>query len=269
MSLIFLVDGVMERRIRAERTLREAGYQVEAFAPAHALEVAEQVRPDLMIVALELRDADGTTIRDSIRKHPTLFATPVVLLVDGKNDQDGALENSELEPCVSFTLLPGELLSAVEHALRQAADSRDRAPEPVDILIDPFGMTVSVRGKPITTTTLEFRLLDYLARHQGKAFTRDALLDAVWGDLRFVTPRSVDACVRRLRSKIEPNRSSPQLLLTVRGTGYRLIATRAWDTGVGACQCRVCEAGRERAKSSISRDTLGGREELRRAASRL
>jgi two-component system phosphate regulon response regulator PhoB len=269
MSLIVLIDGVMERRICAERTLREVGYQVEAFAPAHALDVAEQVRPDLIIVALELRDEDGTTIRDSIRKRPNLFATPLVVLANGKNDQNGAPENSELEPCVYFPFLPGELLSAVEHALRQGAESRGRASEPVDILIDPFGMTISVRGKPITTTTLEFRLLDYLARHQGKAFTRDALLDAVWGDLRFVTPRSVDACIRRLRSKIEPNRSSPQLLLTVRGTGYRLIATRSWDTGVEACQCRACEAGRERAKNSVSRDPVGGREGHRRAASRV
>jgi DNA-binding response OmpR family regulator len=265
MSLIFLVDGMMERRIRAERALREVGYQVEAFVTSHALEVAEQTRPDLMIVALELRDQDGTRIRDSIRKHPTLFATPIVLLAD----QDRALEQSEPETCVYFPWHEAELLNAVEHALRQGDESRGRVSGPVDIVIDPFAMTISVRGKLITTTTLEFRLLDYLARHQGKAFSRDALLDAVWGDLRFVTPRSVDACVRRLRSKIEPKPSSPQLLLTVRGTGYRLIATPAWDTGGGACQCRMCEAARERAKISVSRDTFGGREDLRRAASRL
>lgn len=269
MSLVFLIDGVMERRIRAESTLREAGYQVEAFATARALDVAKQARPDVIIVALELRDQDGTRIRDSIRKHSTLLATPLVLLADGKNDQDRALENSDLEACVYFPLLPGELLSAVEHALRQGAESRARGSEPVDIVIDPFAMTISVRGKPITATALEYRLLDYLARHQGKAFTRDALLDAVWGDLRFVTPRSVDACVRRLRSKIEPNRSSPQLLLTVRGTGYRLMATPGWDTGRGACQCRMCEAAREQVKNSVSRETFGQRDNLRRAASRL
>ncbi len=269
MSLVFLVYGVMERRIRSESTLREAGYQVEAFATARALDFAEQARPDLIIVALELRDRDGPRIRDSIRKHPTLFATPVVLLADGKNDQDRALENSDLEVCIYFPLPPAELLSAVEHALRQGAESRARGSEPVDIVIDPFAMTISVRGKPIATTALEFRFLDYLARHQGKAFTRDALLDAVWGDLRFVTPRSVDACVRRLRSKIEPNRSSPRLLLTVRGTGYRLMATSAWDMRGGACQCRMCEATRERVKKSVSRETFAGRDNLRRAASHL
>lgn len=267
MPLIFLVDGVIERRMLAERLLREAGYQTESFASADAFDVEGQARPDLIIVLLEERDQGGTRIRDSIRAHPTLFATPVVLLADGENEHDGAPENSEFEPCANFPFLPGGLLSAVEHALRRGAALHARASQPVDIVIDPFAMTISVRGKPITTTTLEFRLLEYLARHAGKAFTRDALLDAVWGDLRFVTPRSVDACVRRLRNKIEPKASSPQLLLTVHGTGYRLMATPAWEGG--ACQCSMCEEARERGKNSVWKEALGKRDDLRRATSRL
>lgn len=267
MPLIFLVDGVIERRLLAEHTLREAGYQTESFASADALDVAEPAHPDLIIVLLEPRDQDGTMIRDSIRTHPTLFATPVVLLSDGKNDEDCTSHNSELEPCVNFPLLPGGLLSAVEHSLRQSTELQIRASRPVDIVIDPFAMTISVRGKPITTTTLEFRLLEYLARHPGKAFTRDALLDAVWGDLRFVTPRSVDACVRRLRGKIECKASSPQFLLTVYGTGYRLMATPAWEGG--ACQCSMCEEARERGKNSAWKEAFGKRDDSRRATSRV
>jgi two-component system phosphate regulon response regulator PhoB len=66
--------------------------------------------------------------------------------------------------------------------------------------------------------------MEYLARHQGRVFTRDQLLDAVWGDTRFVTPRSVDACVRRIRRKIEPVNAAPNLLKTIRGVGYRFDA---------------------------------------------
>ena len=71
------------------------------------------------------------------------------------------------------------------------------------------------------TTATEFRLLDYLARHPGRVFSRDHLLDAVWGDARFVTPRSVDVYVRRIREKIEVDPENPRYLKTVRGAGYR------------------------------------------------
>ena len=112
-------------------------------------------------------------------------------------------------------------------------------------------MKISVRGKEVTTTTLEFRLIDYLARHQGKVFTRDALLDAVWGDLRFVTPRSVDACIRRIRRKIEPESSSPRFLRSIRGVGYKLEATPIWEAAGGACPCPICAAARERVKAAV------------------
>jgi len=75
-------------------------------------------------------------------------------------------------------------------------------------------------------TTTEFRLLDYLARHPGRMFSRDHLLDAVWGDSRFVTPRSVDVYVRRIREKIEPDPENPRYLKTVRGAGYRFEVAR-------------------------------------------
>jgi two-component system phosphate regulon response regulator PhoB len=66
--------------------------------------------------------------------------------------------------------------------------------------------------------------MEYLVRHRGRVFTRDELLDAVWGESRFVTPRSVDACVRRIRKKIEPDHANPTYLKAVRGVGYRLDA---------------------------------------------
>ncbi len=82
-------------------------------------------------------------------------------------------------------------------------------------------MQLKVRGELTTTTATEFRLLDYLARHPGRVFSRDHLLDAVWGDARFVTPRSVDVYVRRIREKIEIDPENPRYLKTVRGAGYR------------------------------------------------
>src|SRR6516225_6280740 len=85
---------------------------------------------------------------------------------------------------------------------------------------------VSQSGRPVVLSTLEFRLLYYLASRPNRVFTRDQLLDAVWGTDRFVTPRSVDVYVRRLREKIEADPENPLHLKTVRGAGY-LFETRA------------------------------------------
>lgn len=91
-----------------------------------------------------------------------------------------------------------------------------------DIEMDPGAMRILVRGSEIEATNLEFRLLYYLINNQARVFTRDQLLDAVWGAQNNVELRSVDACVRRLRRKIEPDPLRPTYLRTVRGAGYRL-----------------------------------------------
>jgi two-component system phosphate regulon response regulator PhoB len=96
-----------------------------------------------------------------------------------------------------------------------------------EVEIDGSAMQLRVHGELTATTATEFRLLDYLARHPGRVFTRDHLLDAVWGDSRFVTPRSVDVYVRRIREKIEADPENPRFLKTVRGAGYRFEVPKA------------------------------------------
>jgi two-component system phosphate regulon response regulator PhoB len=177
-----------------------------------------------------------------------LSSTPLILLADSKIQKPGQLDDSATEACLSYLFAAAEVLSVVKQVLRRSGGLTTLASESADIVIDPFAMKISVRGKEITTTALEFRLLDYLARHQGRVFTRDALLDAVWGDLRFVTPRSVDACIRRIRRKIELVSSSAGFLQTIHGVGYKLQATTAWETAGGSCQCAMCAADRKRAK---------------------
>jgi DNA-binding response OmpR family regulator len=259
MPLIFVVDPSPERRGVVQYALEQAGYRVEVFATTRAIEVAEQRFPSLMIVAFQLPDGNGVLLRDRVRHHPTLSSTTVVMLADCRLNGGNAV-NDGTEDCLVFPFAPGELVKAVEDMLRPAAGgatSRAVRSKVADIVIDPFAMKVFVRGKEVTTTTLEFRLLDYLARHQGKVFSRDALLDAVWGDLQFVTPRSVDACIRRIRRKIEQDSASPALLKTVRGTGYKLDAKPVWEMkSEDVCQCEICCATRRRlsatAESAVS-----------------
>jgi DNA-binding response OmpR family regulator len=90
-----------------------------------------------------------------------------------------------------------------------------------DLRVDSGSMIITVGGKQVTTTATEFRLLDYLVRNVGRVFTRDQLLDAVWKETAFVTPRSVDVYVSKIREKIEQDPEDPRYLKTVRGAGYR------------------------------------------------
>jgi len=92
------------------------------------------------------------------------------------------------------------------------------------LVIDPSAHNVSLAGRRIELSALEFRLLHYLASHPGMVFSRDQLLDHVWGNDRTVTPRSVDVYVRRVREKVEPDPRSPTYIQTIHGVGYRFAA---------------------------------------------
>lgn len=101
-------------------------------------------------------------------------------------------------------------------------NTTDSQPILGNLRLDPLALRVSVNGRIVPATVLEFRLLEYMARNPGQVFTRDQLLDAVWGEECFVTPRTVDACIRRIRTKIEIGRGCPSFLKTIRGEGYSL-----------------------------------------------
>jgi two-component system phosphate regulon response regulator PhoB len=123
---------------------------------------------------------------------------------------------------------PRELVARVRSVLRGVRQPVV-SPEVLrvgDLIIDGSSMTVEVQGKPVLTTVREFRLLEYLASHLGRVLTRDQLLDAVWKETPFVTPRSIDVYVRRLREKIEADPRHPLYLKTLRGIGYRFEEPR-------------------------------------------
>jgi two-component system phosphate regulon response regulator PhoB len=118
---------------------------------------------------------------------------------------------------------PLELVARVQAVLRRTDKQQSPSRLTVgDLELDGESMAVQVRGQMVSVTAIEFRLLAFLAMNLGRTFRRDQLLDAVW-DARFVTPRTVDVHVRRLREKIEPQPETPRYLQTIRGKGYRLV----------------------------------------------
>src|SRR5574337_218962 len=90
-----------------------------------------------------------------------------------------------------------------------------------EVRLDPSRYEVTKRGQAVSLSAMEFRLLEFFLRHRGRVYTRTQLLDQVWGQDRFVEPRTVDVHIRRLREKIEDNSRRPTLILTVRGLGYK------------------------------------------------
>jgi DNA-binding response OmpR family regulator len=241
-ELIFVAEAEIDARRLARHGLEQAGYVVRDFPNAAVLEDVEASRPSLVLIAATLPGESGLQLCRRIRQNSLLAATRVVLLLagDGEEERRAGLA-AGADDCIPKPFSTAELVFRTQTVLR-GLESPAPSIEPTDIEIDRAAMKLSIRGSEVTTTSLEFRLVDYLAQHRGRVCTRDVLLDAVWGEMQFVMPRSVDACIRRLRDKIEPNRASPTYLKTVRGVGYRFDANAAWSTSGADCTCRTCSA---------------------------
>jgi two-component system alkaline phosphatase synthesis response regulator PhoP len=210
--------------------LANEGFQVAAaFDGNSGLATVKKTPPDLLLLDLMLPKMSGLEICREIRKEESLNRLPVLMLT-ARGDEADRVVGLEMgaDDYVTKPFSPRELIARVKALLRRAEPPAD-APRILEIgklAIDPASYRVSHSGKPVPLSTLEFRLLYYLASRPNRVFTRDQLLDAVWGTDRFVTPRSVDVYVRRLREKIEADPENPLHLKTVRGAGY-LFETRA------------------------------------------
>lgn len=235
-NIVVLEDDAEIRRLIQYR-LESAGYMVRLYAaPGTIVADAETNRPSLFLLDIMVPGGSGLDVCKQVRRHPTLASLPVIFLTARAAEDDRVL-GLELgaDDYIVKPFAMRELLARVRAVLRRS-ETPGGAPAEVltidDLLIDPGSMQVKVRGELITTTTTEFRLLEYLARHPGRVFSRDQLLDAVWGDSRFVTPRSVDVYVRRLREKIETEPETPRFLKTLRGAGYRFDVPTARPVAV-------------------------------------
>jgi two-component system phosphate regulon response regulator PhoB len=165
----------------------------------------------------------GLEVCKEIRRDSTLNRLPILMLTARGEEADRVVGlEMGADDYVTKPFSPRELVARVKALLRRAEPAGDieRAIEVGRLSIDPSSYRVTRAGKTLTLSTLEFRLIYYLAARPNRVFTRDQLLDAVWGTDRFVTPRSVDVYIRRLREKIEMDPENPIHLKTVRGAGY-------------------------------------------------
>ena len=227
---IFVVEDDPDISRLVRHHLENDGFAVRVYPTgANVLSDAERQRPALFVLDIMVPGKDGLELCRTVRQTPGLASVPVIFLTAKSSEADRVL-GLELgaDDYIAKPFSPRELVARVKAVLRRF--ERPLPPSPMkvgEIEIDPSAMTLMVRGQMVATTATEFRLLDYLARHPGRVFSRDHLLDAVWGDARFVTPRSVDVYVRRIREKIEDDAETPRYLKTMRGAGYRFEIPKA------------------------------------------
>jgi len=208
--------------------LEHGGFSVLSAADGPTgLRLARTRHPDLVILDLGLPGLDGLDVTRSLRRDG---AVPIIMLT-ARGDESDKLVGLELgaDDYVTKPFSPKELVARVRAVLRRveglAADP-DVIRVGEDVEIDVPQMRVSVAGRPAELTLTEFQLLATMARQPGRVFTRAQLLDAVRGVAVESYERAIDAHIKNIRRKIEPDPRSPRYLLTAYGVGYRFAGPR-------------------------------------------
>ena len=221
---ILVVEDEADIRELLAYNLKAEGYEVvEAGRGEEAVSLLRGGRPDLILLDLMLPDLSGLEVCRRVRRDPALGRTPVLMLT---------AKGAEVDRVVGLELVADDYVvkpfSVREVMLRvRAVLARAEGPPPAEegqllrrgpLVIDPGRHEARLGDRLFPLTVTEFRLLHQLALRPGRVQSRDALLDLVWGEERFVTPRTVDTHVRRLREKLG---GAGGLIETIRGVGYR------------------------------------------------
>ncbi len=204
--------------------LERSGYEVAvAYDGEQALEKVAREVPDLVILDLMLPKVDGLSVCRHLRARSDV---PIIMLT-AKSEEADKITGLELgaDDYVTKPFSPRELLARVRALLRRSGRSGNgvSGQGPItagELEIDLAAREVRKRGEAVSLTVREFELLKYLCLRPGQPFTREALLEDVWGYEYYGDIRTVDVTVRRLREKIEDDPSNPQYILTKRGVGY-------------------------------------------------
>ncbi|HVW05820.1 MAG TPA: response regulator transcription factor [Vicinamibacterales bacterium] len=222
MSTVLVVDDERQIATIARDYLARAGFSVVLAADgASGLDLARRKHPDLIVLDLGLPRLDGLEVARAIRRESDV---PIIMLT-ARVDEADRLRGFDVgaDDYVTKPFSPRELVARVTSVLRRARHAASRAPvfTVADLTIDADRMRVERNGAAIDLTPTEFLLLAALARYPGRVCTRAQLLDAVRGTAVESFERAIDAHVKNIRRKIEPDPHRPRYLLTVYGIGYK------------------------------------------------
>lgn len=224
---ILVVEDEPDIRKLVNYNLVQERYKVlEAEDGEQALKIVQRDKPNLVILDLMLPGLSGLEICKLLRERPDTAKLPILMLTAkaGEADRVVGLEMGA-DDYLAKPFSPRELVARVRAILRRANGAANTAQLPAydkgGLKIDFSTYEVFARGKIVKLTLKEFELLKFLVQNPNRVLNRDQLLDRVWGGDTFVTPRTVDVHIRRLRKAIEKDDSHPKWILTLRGVGYK------------------------------------------------
>ncbi len=202
--------------------LKKASYDVREFSDASSFMMSLQVAtPDLIILDLMLPDEDGLSICKRLKQDPAFNPIPIIMLT-AKTQEHDKVTGLELgaDDYVTKPFSPKELIARVKAVLRRAGKTEEVSITIDNMLtIDPERFEVKVYDKPVATTPVEFKILYLLAKDRGRVFTRERILDHLWGNEKAVLDRTVDVHIKNLRDKLG---EAGHLIRNIRGVGYKL-----------------------------------------------
>jgi DNA-binding response OmpR family regulator len=225
-ATIMLVDDEEAVQKLLTFPLEREGYTVvQARDGEEALRRFGEHEIDLVVLDLMLPKLDGLEVCRRLRINS---AVPIIMLTARDDEVDKVL-GLELgaDDYITKPFSIREFRSRIRAMLRRAAMLHERAGQADeamragDLVVDPVKRTVELEGQPVSLTYVEFEVLRTLITHRGRVFSRQQLLEAVWGGSAYREPRTIDVHIRHLREKLERDPAEPAMILTVRGAGYR------------------------------------------------
>jgi two-component system, OmpR family, alkaline phosphatase synthesis response regulator PhoP len=226
---ILMVDDEKDIVDLVAYNLEKEGYEtLKALDGEKALQLVRTKTPDLVVLDLMLPGIQGLEVCKRIRKDPETASIPIIMLT-AKGAEIDKIVGLEVgaDDYITKPFSVKELLARIKAVLRRSEARRAAGQAEVfefkGLHIDFKSYEVTVDGKRVDLSPTEFRLLKFLSRNPGRVYSREQILDRVWGDEAFVEPRTVDVHIRRLRARIEHDESSPDYIVTVRGAGYKFM----------------------------------------------
>src|ERR1700722_12472568 len=221
MKKIVLIEDDADLYSLIQYNLEKEGFTMAgAQTGKGAIDLCRRERPDLIILDIMLPDSDGLEICRAIRNHSELAPVPVIFLTARASETDRivGLELGANDYIVKPFFIR-ELIARIKLQFR-AQTAPVRLLKAGGVELDRSSCQVKLDGDPLALPATEFRLLAFLMTRPGVVFSREQLLNAVWGQDRAITDRTVDVYILRLRQKIEHDASAPRLIHSVRGFGY-------------------------------------------------
>lgn len=229
---ILIVDDEKDIADLIAYNLQREGFTTrEAHDGEQALALLRSFRPALILLDLMLPGIQGIEVCRRIRQNPNTASIPTIILTAKGDESDRVLGlETGADDYITKPFSIKETLARIRAVLRRTAAAgeqtdREKICRHGCLSVDFSSYEVHIDGNKIDLSPMEFKLLAFLCRNPGRVYSRDQILDHVWGNDAFVELRTVDVNIRRLRFQIEKNPEKPRFIRTVRGVGYKFVET--------------------------------------------